>query len=497
MRSSRILIAVILSLAAFGAHAVTYIVPADRELIQRSDDIVVAAGVTSLVERAESGGIITRYTLRIEEVLKGKRSAGQHLVLTERGGAIGDQIQYIPGTPEYQPGRRYLVFTETNRHGDPVTFGMALGQFFFTEHAGRRLALRADVEGFNGNLDSHVEVARDAAKFLDYVRGVMARRPDVDSDYFVKQANPRFEIEGRGVAVEASRGSYQMTSSGRPFRWSQPSASFVKSGVAVGANGGASVALAFAQWNGTNSEIDYRDAGQDNTALGGVAATDGKNAILFNDPLGVVGSGIAGVGGITAGGDAYSIGGETFWDMFEVDVVMNDIAFGQSCYDTVMVHEVGHTLGFRHSNQNSTSDGPCVAPGPCNPAAIMNSSVQCAWKGGLMEYDLTAAATVYGNGILCTMPAIREQPLSAKIRANTHTTLSVAATGTDLRYQWYEGDEADDSNPVGDGRWFYTTPNLTKPASFWVRVSNSCGTADSDAAAITLQFSKRRAVGHP
>jgi len=504
VRMTRVLVPFVLLLAS-SAHAVTYIVPADREMIQQSDDIVVATGVTSLV--AQSGGaIVTHYTLRIEDVLKGPRHVGEHLVLTERGGRLGDRITYIPGTPRYASGERYLVFTETDRNGEPVTFGMSLGQFRFVSSGRRMLSLRGEVEGFDGNLEPHIERARDAAGFLAYIRGIVAQRIAPAPRYFVAETHSA--TEALTIAAEASRGSYLMTDpeTGRAFRWSNPSATFVKAGAAVGANGNASVALAFSQWDATSSSIDYKDGGQDDTATGGISndsdTSDGKNAILFNDPKNqITSTQVAGVGGITVGGDPYSFGGEEFWDILEADVVMNNITLSQNCYDTVMTHELGHTLGFRHSNQNGTNDGACSAPAVCTTDAIMNSGVQCSWKGILKSYDLIAAETVYGTGVACTPPVILEQPVSVTIQSGAHATLNVVATGTEpRRYQWYEGAKGDIANAVGTGRSvFVSAAPITVPTAYWVHVSNACGSADSNAANVGLlpPQVRRRAVGHP
>jgi len=84
----------------------------------------------------------------------------------------------------------------------------------------------------------------------------------------------------------------------------------------------------------------------------------------------------------------------------------------------------------------------------------------------------------------CASPAITTHPASATITSGQSITLSVTATGTaPLTYQWYMGSGT--GTPVGTGA-SYLTPALTSTASYWVRVSNSCGTADSTTAIVTV-----------
>jgi hypothetical protein len=87
----------------------------------------------------------------------------------------------------------------------------------------------------------------------------------------------------------------------------------------------------------------------------------------------------------------------------------------------------------------------------------------------------------------CTAPAIATQPQSTSIAPGTTATLSVAATGTSLQYQWFEGPSGDLGRPVSGGTSpTLTTRVLTSSTSFWVRVKNSCGELFSSAAVITV-----------
>jgi YD repeat-containing protein len=78
----------------------------------------------------------------------------------------------------------------------------------------------------------------------------------------------------------------------------------------------------------------------------------------------------------------------------------------------------------------------------------------------------SAVATVS----ICQTPQITSQPASAIASANG-ATLTVAATGTDLTYEWYSG--ASQIAPTTAS----ITVNPTVTTSYWVRVKGRCGTA--------------------
>jgi RHS repeat-associated protein len=94
--------------------------------------------------------------------------------------------------------------------------------------------------------------------------------------------------------------------------------------------------------------------------------------------------------------------------------------------------------------------------------------------------DFTAAAS-------CTAPAISVQPQSQTIGSGQSATLSVTASGTaPLSYQWYQGVSPSGTAISGATSSTYTTPALTATTSYWVRVSNGCGSVNSQTATITV-----------
>jgi len=87
----------------------------------------------------------------------------------------------------------------------------------------------------------------------------------------------------------------------------------------------------------------------------------------------------------------------------------------------------------------------------------------------------------------CVGASILTPPQSQTIASGLTATLTVTAAGTaPFNYQWYQGVSGDTSTPVGTSSDAFTTPALTTDTSYWVRVTNTCGQADSATATITV-----------
>jgi hypothetical protein len=81
---------------------------------------------------------------------------------------------------------------------------------------------------------------------------------------------------------------------------------------------------------------------------------------------------------------------------------------------------------------------------------------------------------------------ISNQIVAFSVPAGQPATLSISARGTGLSYQWYSGAKGDTSAPIaGATRATYTVASLSATARFWVRVSNSTQSVDSETIAVT------------
>jgi hypothetical protein len=95
----------------------------------------------------------------------------------------------------------------------------------------------------------------------------------------------------------------------------------------------------------------------------------------------------------------------------------------------------------------------------------------------------------------CAIPLISRQPSDVSIIRGASAMLSVEATGQPaLSYQWYVGEPGDIFSPIEGATTssIIVTPNKT--TTYWVAVGNSCGSAMSNPATITVVAGRRRAL---
>lgn len=502
MKTKLILFVALLTVSG-NAMAASFIVPTDDEMVLKSAAITVGTVEGFTVQEAD-GLIETVYEIRAERALKGGVSKDELLRVVALGGVVAQRGLLVPGEARFAQGERVLVFLNRDRQGRWRTTDLTLGRFqFVTSTKGERLLVRdtEDVVGWDHAGRVHHERVRREDGFLRFVEERTRNRPAVNdytidaSEVTLAPAPDRFTVATNATSYPAS--TYTDFVSNQPIRWPNIAAGvlFYKrstQNIAGAADGGVSVIQGgLAAWNnepGSNINLIYN--GQVATAS---ANHDGTNVVEFNDPQGRIsgswsGSGTVGICFISFSG-SHTFLGQSWLNITGADVVFQDgYPATNASFRSAMTHELGHGIGWRHSNQNHVTGGACnSAAEECTSAAIMNSSVSANYGHVLQPWDVNAAQSVYPGGPTCTAPSISAQPASRSITSGTSTALSVTANGTaPLSYQWYIGASGNTASPISGATGFSVTVAPTSTTTYWVRVSSSCGTANSASATVTV-----------
>jgi hypothetical protein len=118
----------------------------------------------------------------------------------------------------------------------------------------------------------------------------------------------------------------------------------------------------------------------------------------------------------------------------------------------------------------------------------MTSTTNAAFGSTLQQWDKDAVDTVYGSGPPCVPAGIASQTQSSNVSSGSQVNLSVTASGTasPFTYQWYNGQKDDTLSPInGATNSTFQTPPITTVKSFWVKVTNGCGSASSNTITLT------------
>jgi len=171
---------------------------------------------------------------------------------------------------------------------------------------------------------------------------------------------------------------------------------------------------------------------------------------------------------------------------------------------SVPANSTGNAASVGSSNGGTPTYSWTITGGTITSASNIAAITYTAGPSG----NVVLRATAYKNGtngatfpnggvgitdtktvtiVTCTAPAITSQPSSTSIVTGQTATLTVMASGTaTLSYQWYTGTSGNTSSPVGGATASSVNVSPASTTSYWVRVTNSCGTADSVTVTVTV-----------
>ena len=396
------LLIVMLFLVRFSS-ATTATLLSDEQLIT-SSRVILLGEVKSVKAQwnLNHENIETYVKVEVSTLLKGNIQ-GDDIVFRQLGGRVGDTSTVIFGAPEYKAGDRVLLFLDTARDGTLRIAHLFQGKYDVVDDksSGQQRVRRHvddDLVNILGQREGP-EITNDSSlsKITKKIKKILRTKAAEVSAYEVqRQDTPIVEtppeyIDNPGTDPQGNDLSAQFTFLGS-FRWFEPDTGqpvqyrLNQTGAPIAGGGVTEINQALAAWtNVQTTALVLQNVGS-TTAFG--FRQDGVTAISFNDPLDQMSdpvgcSGTLAIGGVTsAGGSTKLIGGQSFSQIFEGDVVFNR---NFSCFlgisanlAEVATHEIGHSIGFGHSPDFG---------------AIMYASAHGNGRGATLGTDDIAAVT--------------------------------------------------------------------------------------------------------
>jgi hypothetical protein len=186
-------------------------------------------------------------------------------------------------------------------------------------------------------------------------------------------------------------------------------------------------------------------------------------------------------------------------------VVSNPVDISTASTADVSVRTVATSTGFPGGSTLSVSSEPgglglalsqstFAAPGNGTATLTINTANTPTGTYRVLvtskAADGTTSTSTFRVNVFCDPPTILgiDQPRTSVLSQGQRATLTAKPNGSGpFTYQWYQGFTGQTSFPVKDATGAtFTTGALQNTTQYWVRVSNGCGSVDSQAATLLI-----------
>jgi CARDB protein/List-Bact-rpt repeat protein/matrixin len=394
-------LSVALVLLSASVVVATTVVPISTgDLANRSDAIVRGVVLSTAVTADAEGRPETVTVIAPLEVVKGVVPGD--LVLRQLGGRLPDGTFFqLWGRPEYIPGREVVVFAIARSDGGWQTAELLLGKFSVEQdekgilfavpeaakpHVGVTIR-RPELVDEATSEATRFDAPRALEEFLEFARNPNVAEPSAGRAP-VGRLRPVVHAEFETVSplwgsINGNR--WRWTNGASAQWWLDGTANITGGGVAESQN-------ATATWDDeSNSTIGYTISGSGTNPihLNALTSSCGWTTCLS-------GGGVIGCGGPRGGGN-HTWRAETWSTITGGEVWLRSYCttngFDSITTQAVLTHELGHTLGLGHSDQDVSAHDICRGD---ESLAQMRSSVQHRTTLGADDAD--AVRWLYGDG---------------------------------------------------------------------------------------------------
>lgn len=336
----------------------------------------------------------TIYTWVTIDVVKswGLSGAPSRVVVKQLGGIVGDTAFVVGGQAQFEVGEDVLVFLDVRPRDNTLSVaGLEQGKWVLTGSPDPSTSAARDVRGH----DITTVVSRDytSAVTLDQLAALVGTTSSATG------AVLQPAVPAALASADGRRGPAYTLLTSQPARWHQPDdglAVFVdtQSGGHPQFSGGGltQLANANAMWSAAGS-LRLVDGVSRTARCFNNTENDGRISVTYGDPCGEISdaSSTLAIGGAWySSADIRTVNGVNYWKMLKGMIIIDNpptkfSSFTTGCYEELLVHELGHTIGFGHAAARPAIMFPSLSSG-CFSRTV---------SAPLGADDLAAMAAVY------------------------------------------------------------------------------------------------------